>query len=168
MPTTSASVHNRPPVALSGTLAIRVDFSENCHRDVPNGSAFSTAVLVPSAVNNGGGHYMNTTQPHFLTAAVTDAGAQARAGFEKRTLDKVTWRLLPFLIVCYFIAVLDRVNVGFANATMSKDLALSAAAFGGAAGIFFVGYFFFEVPSVSGGEVQYIFWRRIGGLAICH
>jgi sugar phosphate permease len=66
---------------------------------------------------------------------------------EKRTMDKVTWRLLPFLIVCYFINVLDRVNVGFANATMSKDLALSAAAFGGAAGIFFIAYFFFEVPS---------------------
>jgi MFS transporter, ACS family, tartrate transporter len=52
---------------------------------------------------------------------------------EKRTMDKVTWRLVPFLIVCYFIAYLDRVNVGFANSSMSKDLGLSAAAFGGAA-----------------------------------
>ena len=66
---------------------------------------------------------------------------------EKRTMDKVTWRLVPFLIACYFIAYLDRVNVGFANASMSKDLGLSAAAFGGAAGIFFIAYFFFEVPS---------------------
>ena len=66
---------------------------------------------------------------------------------EKRTMDKVTWRLVPFLVLCYFIAYLDRVNVGFANASMSRDLGLSAAAFGGAAGIFFVGYFFFEVPS---------------------
>src|SRR6202167_1269423 len=66
---------------------------------------------------------------------------------EKRTMDKVTWRLVPFLIVCYFIAYLDRVNVGFANASMSKDLSLSAAAFGGAAGIFFLAYFFFEIPS---------------------
>src|SRR5271155_2725411 len=57
---------------------------------------------------------------------------------EKRTMDKVTWRLVPFLIACYFIAYLDRVNVGFANASMSKDLSLSAAAFGGAAGIFFI------------------------------
>jgi D-galactonate transporter len=62
-------------------------------------------------------------------------------------MDKVTWRLLPILIVCFFIAYLDRVNVGFANPTMGKDLALSAAAFGNAAGIFFIGYFFFEVPS---------------------
>src|SRR5476651_817974 len=66
---------------------------------------------------------------------------------EKRTMDKVTRRLVPFLMLCYFIAYLDRVNVGFANATMSKDLGLSAAAFGGAAGIFFIAYFFFEVPS---------------------
>jgi ACS family tartrate transporter-like MFS transporter len=79
--------------------------------------------------------------------AAAGAGAPATHGLERRTMDKVTWRLLPFLIVCYFIAVLDRVNVGFANATMSKDLGLSAAAFGGAAGIFFIGYFFFEVPS---------------------
>ena len=66
---------------------------------------------------------------------------------EKRTMDKVSWRLVPFLMLCYFIAYLDRVNVGFAGATMSRDLDLSAAAFGGAAGIFFIAYFFFEVPS---------------------
>ena len=68
-------------------------------------------------------------------------------GIEKRTMDKVTRRLVPFLMLCYFIAYLDRVNVGFAGATMRQDLGLSAAAFGGAAGIFFVAYFFFEVPS---------------------
>ncbi|HTZ81387.1 MAG TPA: MFS transporter [Stellaceae bacterium] len=66
---------------------------------------------------------------------------------EKRTMDKVAWRLVPFLMFCYFIAYLDRVNVGFAGATMSRDLGLTAAAFGGAAGIFFIAYFFFEVPS---------------------
>jgi len=66
---------------------------------------------------------------------------------EKQTMDKVTWRLVPFLMLCYFIAYLDRVNIGFAGAAMSKDLGLTAAAFGGAAGIFFIAYFFFEVPS---------------------
>jgi len=66
---------------------------------------------------------------------------------EKQTMDKVTWRLVPFLMLCYFIAYLDRVNIGFAGASMSKDLGLTAAAFGGAAGIFFIAYFFFEVPS---------------------
>ena len=66
---------------------------------------------------------------------------------ETTTMRKVTWRLVPFLMFCYFIAYLDRVNVGFAGASMSKDLNLSATAFGGAAGIFFLAYFFFEVPS---------------------
>jgi ACS family tartrate transporter-like MFS transporter len=80
------------------------------------------------------------------------AGAAATATsepdtFERRIMAKVAWRLIPFLFIGFFLAYVDRVNVGFANATMSHDLGLSAAAFGGAAGIFFVGYFFFEVPS---------------------
>src|SRR5664280_3546286 len=66
---------------------------------------------------------------------------------ETTTMSKVTWRLVPFLMLCYFIAYLDLVNVGFAGATMRADLNLSATAFGGAAGIFFLAYFFFEVPS---------------------
>ena len=66
---------------------------------------------------------------------------------EKRTLSRVTLRLVPFLIVCYFIAYLDRVNVGFAALTMNKDLGLSQTAFGLGAGIFFFTYFLFEVPS---------------------
>jgi MFS family permease len=72
---------------------------------------------------------------------------ETMSDIEKTTMHKVTWRLVPFLMLCYFVAYLDRVNVGFAGASMSKDLSLSAAAFGGAAGIFFVAYFFFEVPS---------------------
>jgi D-galactonate transporter len=66
---------------------------------------------------------------------------------ETRTIAKVTKRLVPFLIVCYFIAYLDRVNVGFAALTMNQDLGLSQTAFGFGAGIFFIAYFIFEVPS---------------------
>ena len=66
---------------------------------------------------------------------------------EKRTLSRVTLRLVPFLIVCYFIAYLDRVNVGFAALTMNRDLGLSQTAYGLGAGIFFFSYFLFEVPS---------------------
>jgi MFS transporter, ACS family, tartrate transporter len=55
---------------------------------------------------------------------------------EKRTIDKVARRLVPFLILCYFIAYLDRVNISFAGGPMSKDLNLTHAAFGGATGIF--------------------------------
>jgi len=66
---------------------------------------------------------------------------------EIRTLAKVTRRLVPFLIICYFVAYLDRVNVGFAALTMNQDLGLSQTAFGFGAGIFFIAYFIFEVPS---------------------
>jgi MFS transporter, ACS family, tartrate transporter len=66
---------------------------------------------------------------------------------ETRTIAKVSKRIVPFLIVCYFIAYLDRVNVGFAALTMNEDLGLSQTAFGFGAGIFFIAYFIFEVPS---------------------
>src|SRR5439155_1277433 len=71
----------------------------------------------------------------------------AHDDLEARTLGKVSARLIPFLIVCYFVAYLDRVNVGFAALTMNQDLHLSASAFGFGAGIFFIAYFFLEVPS---------------------
>ena len=66
---------------------------------------------------------------------------------ENQTLKRVTIRLVPFLIVCYFIAYLDRVNVGFAALNMNRDLGLSQTAYGLGAGIFFFTYFLFEVPS---------------------
>ena len=66
---------------------------------------------------------------------------------EKRVIGKVMRRLIPFLIVCYFVAYLDRVNVGFAKLHMNQALGLSEAAFGLGAGLFFIGYFLFEVPS---------------------
>ncbi|HUK53439.1 MAG TPA: MFS transporter [Candidatus Binatia bacterium] len=69
------------------------------------------------------------------------------ASFEARTYRKVDLRLLPFVFLCYILAYLDRVNVGFAKLQMLKDLSLSDAAFATGAGIFFIGYFFFEVPS---------------------
>lgn len=67
--------------------------------------------------------------------------------FAARTYHKVDVRLLPFLFLCYILAYLDRVNVGFAKLQMLKDLSLSDAAFATGAGVFFIGYFFFEVPS---------------------
>ena len=69
------------------------------------------------------------------------------SSFEAQTYHKVDLRLLPFLFLCYILAYLDRVNVGFAKLQMLKDLSLSDAAFATGAGIFFIGYFFFEVPS---------------------
>jgi MFS transporter, ACS family, tartrate transporter len=66
---------------------------------------------------------------------------------ERATISKVTWRLVPFLCFLYFIAFIDRTNVSIAALTMNADLALTAEAFGFGAGIFFIGYFLFEVPS---------------------
>ena len=62
-------------------------------------------------------------------------------------LRKVSRRLIPFLALLYFVAFLDRVNIGFAALTMNEDIGLSAAAYGLGAGIFFIGYVIFEVPS---------------------
>ena len=66
---------------------------------------------------------------------------------EQRTIRKVSWRLLPLIVVIYFVAYIDRTNVSFAALTMNKDLGLTAYIFGWGAGIFFLGYFLFEVPS---------------------
>ena len=66
---------------------------------------------------------------------------------ESTAYHKVDVRLLPFLFLCYILAYLDRVNVGFAKLQMLKELSMSDAAFAAGAGIFFIGYFFFEVPS---------------------
>jgi len=63
------------------------------------------------------------------------------------TYGKVIRRLIPFLFVCYIVAFLDRVNIGFAKLQMLDDLKLSEAAYGLGAGIFFAGYFLFEIPS---------------------
>ena len=75
------------------------------------------------------------------------APVAADPGFEHITYAKVTRRLIPFLFLCYIAAFLDRVNVGFAKLQMQKDLAFSDTVYGVGAGIFFVGYFLFEVPS---------------------
>jgi ACS family tartrate transporter-like MFS transporter len=66
---------------------------------------------------------------------------------ETRVLRKAALRIVPFIMLLYFVAFIDRVNIGFAALTMNKDLGFSPAVFGFGAGIFFWGYFLFEVPS---------------------
>ena len=66
---------------------------------------------------------------------------------ESATIAKVTWRLIPFLLLLYIVAWLDRVNVGFAALQMNQDLGFSAAVYGFGAGMFFIGYALCEVPS---------------------
>src|ERR1044072_5249024 len=66
---------------------------------------------------------------------------------ETRVLRKITIRIVPFIMLLYLIAFLDRVNIGFAALEMNKELGFSSTVFGFGAGIFFLGYFLFEVPS---------------------
>lgn len=75
------------------------------------------------------------------------ADPSAPSSLEKRTMRQVAWRLLPFLMTCYFVSFVDRVNVGFAALQMVKALHMSPRVFGFGGGIFFVSYFLFEVPS---------------------
>jgi MFS family permease len=83
---------------------------------------------------------MNTAETATgLTHDITD--------LERQTMARVARRLLPMLMACYFIAYLDRVNVGFASLTMNKALGFTSSVYGFGGGIFFLGYFIFEVPS---------------------
>ena len=76
-----------------------------------------------------------------------DTSDTAAAAHADAVYRKVAWRLLPLLFLCYIAAYLDRVNVGFAKLGMQGDLQLSDSIYGLGAGIFFLGYFLFEVPS---------------------
>ena len=85
----------------------------------------------------------------------TPSAAGFSPEFERATYAKVTRRMMPFLFLCYVLAYVDRVNVGFAKLQMQQDLGMSDTVYGAAAGIFFIGYFFFEVPAN-------MFMQRIG------
>ena len=71
----------------------------------------------------------------------------ADSAFEEQAYAKVFRRIVPLIIVCYIVAYLDRINVGFAKLQMEIDLGFSQTVYGLGAGMFFIGYFFFEVPS---------------------
>jgi len=75
------------------------------------------------------------------------ADASADASLEAAAIRKITWRIMPFLFLVYVLSYLDRVNIGYAKLQFTGDLGLSNAAYGLGAGIFFFGYFVFEVPS---------------------
>lgn len=72
---------------------------------------------------------------------------EVTSDIEKATIRKISWCIIPFIMFLYLIAYIDRVNLGFAAITMKGDLGFSDAVLGLGAGIFFLGYFIFEVPS---------------------
>jgi D-galactonate transporter len=84
--------------------------------------------------------------PSSHNAGPVAAGAPGHAAAEA-VYAKVGWRIMPLLVICYFIAYLDRINIGYAQLQMKQTLPFGDAVYGLGAGIFFVGYFLFEVPS---------------------
>ncbi len=81
------------------------------------------------------------------SSTATSPNLGTNANELKATYIKIAWRLIPFLVFLFILAWLDRVNVGFAKLHMLQDLQFSEAVYGLGAGIFFIGYFLFEVPS---------------------
>jgi len=71
----------------------------------------------------------------------------ARSSIEARTIRRLERRIIPFVFVLFMIAFIDRINIGFAALTMNKELAVTSQQYGFVAGIFFFGYFIFEIPS---------------------
>src|SRR5277367_1623780 len=80
-------------------------------------------------------------------SATSASTAEAKSDIETSTIRAISWRLIPFLVLAYFLSYLDRVNLGFAALTMNADLKFSPTVFAWGAGIFFIGYFILEVPS---------------------
>src|ERR1700737_3810114 len=80
-------------------------------------------------------------------SATIIAAPVSKSELETSTIRAISWRLIPFLVLAYFLAYLDRVNLGFAALTMNAELKFSPTIFSWGAGIFFIGYFIFEVPS---------------------
>jgi MFS transporter, ACS family, tartrate transporter len=78
---------------------------------------------------------------------MTSAAAPVQSAIEATTIRKVRARIIPFVLTLFVIAVLDRNNIGFAALTMNKELAITSQQYGFIAGIFFFGYFIFEIPS---------------------
>src|SRR5262249_16787217 len=80
-------------------------------------------------------------------SAIVTAIPRAAASDVERLYDKIARRIMPFLVLLFVVAWLDRINVGFARLKMVEDLGFSNAAYGFGAGIFYLGYLLFEIPS---------------------
>jgi len=78
---------------------------------------------------------------------MTPNSAVASVAIEARTFRKIRSHIIPFIMVLMVIAALDRMNIGFAALTMNRELAITSQQYGVLAGIFFLGYFTFEIPS---------------------
>lgn len=84
--------------------------------------------------------------PSTLNAAAIAAAPVSRAE-EDAVWSKINWRVVPIILIAYIMAFLDRINVGYTQLQMKQDLAFSDAVYGFGAGLFFITYLLFEVPS---------------------
>src|SRR3954468_19884308 len=113
---------------------------------------FTELLRLPLRVGWWAGQGKRTTQRrNVMTTIAGAANLGPPLAKESAALDaaysKVAWRLIPFLMVLWILAWIDRVNIGFAKLQMLSDLKFSETVYGLGAGIFFLGYFFFKVPS---------------------
>src|SRR5579864_447932 len=83
----------------------------------------------------------------FMQASMASSAEISSILIGKKTIRKLRFRILPFVFLLFIIAQLDRNNIGFAALTMNRELAITSRQFGLVAGIFFFGYFLFEIPS---------------------
>lgn len=90
---------------------------------------------------------MNPSATTALGATPRHHATSTETAADKALYSKVSWRLLPLLLLCYMVAYLDRINIGYAQIQMKQTLDFGDAAYGFGAGLFFIGYFLFEVPS---------------------
>src|SRR5215475_2732360 len=78
---------------------------------------------------------------------ITLPALQLDEAAERKITRKISWRVIPLIFTLYVISYIDRANIGYAALQMNTELALGSEAFGFAAGVFFIGYFLFEIPS---------------------
>lgn len=85
-----------------------------------------------------------------VSAEIAGGYDAVRTGSASGIYARITWRVTPVVFLCYVLAYLDRINIGYAQLQMKSELGFSDAVYGLGAGIFFIGYFLFEVPSNPG------------------
>jgi hypothetical protein len=101
----------------------------------------------PAAAGTTLGVAAATDAPQSRHVALANETGTGAVSIEARTIRKLRIRILPFVFLLFVVALLDRVNIGFAALTMNKELAITGQQYGLIFGIFFFGYFFFEIPS---------------------
>jgi MFS transporter, ACS family, tartrate transporter len=116
-------------------------------RGIKSLAKYSQHIRLSPAVSDAHGWSLLANTEHTEAIAGHLPGSAVENSIGHNTIRKLQVRLIPYLFLLYVVAMIDRVNISFAQLTMNRDLGLSSQQYGIAAGIFFIGYFLFEVPS---------------------